>query len=62
MSRYRWRICFLLFFATTVNYIDRRILSLLKPIVDEQHKWADVQFGELNAASQLRPTRTTSTS
>jgi hypothetical protein len=24
VSRYRWLICFLLFFATTVNYIDRR--------------------------------------
>jgi ACS family hexuronate transporter-like MFS transporter len=32
----RWTVCALLFFATTINYIDRQILSLLKPILDEQ--------------------------
>ncbi len=34
VSNYRWVICGLLFFATSVNYIDRQILSLLKPILD----------------------------
>ena len=29
---HRWVVCGLLFFATTINYIDRQILSLLKPI------------------------------
>ena len=50
--RYRWLICALLFFATTVNYIDRQILSLLKPILDEELKWTNTQFGEVNAAFQ----------
>ena len=35
-TRYRWVICGLLFFATTINYVDRQILALLKPILDEQ--------------------------
>ncbi len=29
---HRWAVCSLLFFATTINYIDRQVLSLLKPI------------------------------
>jgi len=35
-SRWRWAICALLFAATTFNFIDRQILSLLKPLLDEQ--------------------------
>jgi ACS family hexuronate transporter-like MFS transporter len=52
MSKYRWIICTLLFFATTINYIDRQILSLLKPILDEQLGWTDTQFGMVNSAFQ----------
>ena len=36
VGRVRWGICALLFFATTINYMDRQILSLLKPILDER--------------------------
>ncbi len=36
MGNYRWVVCSLLFFATTINYIDRQILSLLKEILDQQ--------------------------
>ena len=51
-GRYRWVICALLFFATTINYIDRQILSLLKPILDEQLKWTNEEFGLINSAFQ----------
>ena len=51
-GRYRWTICALLFFATTINYIDRQILSLLKPILDEQLKWTNEEFGLVNSAFQ----------
>jgi MFS transporter, ACS family, hexuronate transporter len=51
-GRYRWLICALLFFATTVNYMDRQILSLLKPILDNELKWTNAQFGMVNAAFQ----------
>jgi MFS transporter, ACS family, hexuronate transporter len=50
--RYRWLVCALLFFATTVNYIDRQILALLKPILDDELKWTNSQFGEVTAAFQ----------
>src|SRR5436309_9550100 len=52
IGRYRWVICALLFFATTINYIDRQILSLIKPILDDQLHWTDSQFGLINSAFQ----------
>lgn len=52
MGKYRWVICALLFFATTINYIDRQILSLLKPILDDQLKWTNEQFGVINSVFQ----------
>lgn len=51
-SGYRWIVCALLFFATTINYIDRQILSLLKPILDEQLHWTNEEFGMINSAFQ----------
>ena len=51
-GRYRWVVCGLLFFATTVNYMDRQILSLLKPILDNQLHWSNEQFGAVNSAFQ----------
>ncbi len=53
IGNYRWVICALLFFATTVNYIDRQILSLLKEILDKQIGWTNEQFGWVNSAFQL---------
>jgi ACS family hexuronate transporter-like MFS transporter len=52
IGAYRWVVCGLLFFATTINYIDRQILSLLKPILDEQLHWTSTQFGAVNSAFQ----------
>jgi len=52
VGRYRWVICALLFFATTVNYIDRQILALLKSTLDHELGWTNEQFGEVNAAFQ----------
>jgi ACS family hexuronate transporter-like MFS transporter len=51
-GRYRWLICGLLFLATTINYMDRQILSLLKPILDDQLHWTNAEFGQVNAAFQ----------
>lgn len=51
-GKYRWVICALLFFATTINYIDRQILSLLKPILDDEIGWTSTQFGAINSAFQ----------
>lgn len=52
MTNYRWTICALLFFATTINYIDRQILSLIKPILDEELGWTNEEFGIVNSAFQ----------
>ena len=49
-GRYRWVVCALLFFAVSLVYIDRQILSLLKPLLDEQMQWTDQQFGWINGA------------
>ncbi|MFN0079784.1 MAG: MFS transporter [Prosthecobacter sp.] len=51
-TRYRWTICTLLFFATTINYIDRQILSLVKPLLDDELHWTNEQFGMVNSAFQ----------
>jgi ACS family hexuronate transporter-like MFS transporter len=53
IGNYRWIVCALLFFATTINYIDRQILSLLKEILDKQIGWTNEQFGWVNSAFQL---------
>jgi MFS transporter, ACS family, hexuronate transporter len=52
IGRYRWVVCSLLFLATTINYADRQILSLLKPILDVELRWTNEQFGVVNAAFQ----------
>jgi ACS family hexuronate transporter-like MFS transporter len=52
-TSYRWTVCALLFAATTINYIDRQILALIKPILDEQLHWSNEQFGLTNAFFQL---------
>jgi len=44
-SSYRWFIALLLFFATTINYIDRQILAIIKPILDEEMHWSNEQYG-----------------
>jgi ACS family hexuronate transporter-like MFS transporter len=51
-GKYRWLVCSLLFLATTINYLDRQILSLLKPILDNELRWTNAEFGEVNAAFQ----------
>ncbi|MBL7697422.1 MAG: MFS transporter [Chitinophagaceae bacterium] len=41
---YRWLIVALLFFATTINYIDRQIIGLLKPILEKEFNWSETDF------------------
>jgi len=52
VGSYRWLVCALLFFATTINYIDRQILSLLKPILDNELHWTNTEFAQVTAAFQ----------
>jgi MFS transporter, ACS family, hexuronate transporter len=41
----RWTVCGLLFFATTVNYIDRQVLGLLKPTLEHEMGWTEADYG-----------------
>ena len=43
IGKYRWTICSLVFFATTLNYLDRAVISLLKPYIAEDFHWNAVQ-------------------
>jgi len=44
VGRYRWTICALLFFATTINYIDRQILGILAPTLQSEIGWNEQQY------------------
>jgi len=48
----RWRICALLFFATTINYIDRQVFSLLAPDLQRFIGWTEAQYGYIITAFQ----------
>jgi ACS family hexuronate transporter-like MFS transporter len=41
IGRYRWVICALLFFAATINYVDRQVIGILKPDLQTQFGWSD---------------------
>jgi MFS transporter, ACS family, hexuronate transporter len=49
----RWYICGLLFYATTVNYMDRTVLGILKPVIAGELHWTDTEYGLINSAFQL---------
>src|SRR5438093_12434412 len=38
---YRWVICALLFFAATINHIDRQVIGILKPTLVQEFQWQD---------------------
>ena len=44
---YRWIICALIFFATTINYIDRQVLSLLKPALEKEFNWTEIDYSHI---------------
>lgn len=45
VGHFRWVICALLFFAATVNYIDRQVLSILKPTLEHEFGWSETDYG-----------------
>jgi ACS family hexuronate transporter-like MFS transporter len=53
VGNYRWVVCALLFFATTVNYIDRQILALIKEFLDAELGWSNATFGWVNGVFQI---------
>jgi ACS family hexuronate transporter-like MFS transporter len=53
VGNYRWRILSLLFFATTINYIDRQIIGILKPYISEDLAWTEADYGYIVTAFQI---------
>ena len=53
-SNFRWLICSLLFFATTVNYLDRQVLSLTwKDFIAPEFHWTDADYGVITGYFSL---------
>ena len=53
IGKYRWTICSLLFFATTVNYLDRQVLSLLAPDLSKEFGWTNSDYANITAVFQF---------
>src|SRR5690554_3335543 len=53
VGNFRWRICALLFFATTINYIDRQVLGILAPQLQAEMNWTEIQYGYIITAFQF---------
>ena len=53
IGKYRWTICGLLFFATTVNYLDRQVLSLLAPSLSKEFNWSNSDYANITAVFQF---------
>jgi len=53
LGKYRWTICALVFFATTVNYLDRSVISLLKSTLSQELKWNDGDYADIEIAFKL---------
>ncbi len=47
MTRHRWVICALLFLATTINYIDRQIIGILKPTLSAEFGWSEQDYADI---------------
>ena len=49
----RWIVVGLLFFATTINYIDRQVIGLLKPYIQDDLHWSETDYGYIVTAFQI---------
>jgi ACS family hexuronate transporter-like MFS transporter len=50
IGRYRWVICALLFFATTINYVDRQVIGILAKDLQTIIGWSEIDYGNIVAA------------
>ena len=47
IGRYRWTICALLFFAATINYVDRQVIGILKPTLKTELGWDEIAYSNI---------------
>lgn len=52
-TRCRWVVCALLFFATTINYIDRQVIGILAPTLGREIGWSESQYADIVFSFQL---------
>src|SRR5436190_2968827 len=50
---FRWTICGLLFLAATINYVDRQVIGLLKPMLQQQFGWSEIDYADIIFSFQL---------
>src|SRR5215510_285766 len=53
VGSFRWVICGLLFLAATINYVDRQVIGILKPTLQAQFGWSEIDYGDIVFAFQL---------
>jgi len=53
IGKYRWTICSLIFFATTINYLDRAVISLLKSTLTAEMHWNDGDYANVEIAFKI---------
>jgi ACS family hexuronate transporter-like MFS transporter len=52
-SHYRWMICFLLFLAATINYMDRQVIGILKPTLQQELGWNEIDYSNIIFSFQM---------
>jgi ACS family hexuronate transporter-like MFS transporter len=50
IGSYRWSVCALLFFATTINYVDRQVFGILAPVLQKDIGWNEIEYGYIVTA------------
>ncbi|AKD05469.1 membrane protein [Pontibacter korlensis] len=50
MGSYRWTVCALVFAATTINYLDRQVMGILKPVLEQQFSWTESDYAAIVTA------------
>jgi ACS family hexuronate transporter-like MFS transporter len=53
IGSYRWTICALVFAATTINYLDRSVISLLKSDLTKEFNWNDGDYADIEVAFKV---------
>lgn len=50
---YRWVVCALLLLAATINYVDRQVIGILKPTLQDEFGWSELDYADIVFAFQL---------
>jgi ACS family hexuronate transporter-like MFS transporter len=53
VGSFRWVVCALLFLAATINYVDRQVLGILKPTLQSEFGWSEIDYADIVLAFQL---------